>query len=247
MIIRRGYRSWLAVTATIDAQLTRLASHARVVWNQAPALNRYPLDAGVPLLGHEDLASWLRFWKTTEARGFLAEAPAQLLEQRPALKQSGRDDTLRCSQDLTVRGHRVYLSQLGGVKFFQNRAIPKTLKNTTIARQRRRWFISFQTGQVVSDLVSQDLKECVGSDLGVGHFLALSDGAIDDAPRATYARLRPPIVRLQRQRARSVKVSKHGPKTKRWILAVYDTPGWSTAVGTLCRSLAPPCAHTRRR
>ena len=87
--------------------------HARYVWNQALALNRRRWDHGVPLMGYRDLAGMLRFWKGTNERGFLADAPCQPFQQRlrdlarafheafdptqpmkrfPTFKKRGRDD-----------------------------------------------------------------------------------------------------------------------------------------------------------
>ena len=121
---------------------------------------------------------------------------------------------------MALLGNRVYLPKRGGVKLFQNRPIPGVLKNTTVSRQGRHWFVSFQTERVVADPLPQDPADAVGGDLGAKHFLVLSDGTIYDAPRAAYAHLRQQIPRVQRKLARQVKFSQTGQKTKRRLNAL---------------------------
>ena len=242
MVIRRGYRFRLDPSPTVDRQLTTFVGHARYVWNQALALNLRRLDQGVPLLWYEDMAGLLRFWKDTAERGFLADAPSQPLQQRlrdlvrafhdafdptqprkrlPRFKKRGRDDTLRFPQGVEIAGNRVRLPKVGWVKFFQSRPMPGVLKNTTVSRHGRHWFVIFQTEQEVADPMPQAPADCVGGDLGVAHFLALSDGTVYDAPRAAYAHLRQQMVRVQRQLARQVKFSKNWNKTKRRLNALH--------------------------
>ena len=81
--------------------------------------------------------------------------------------------------------------------------------------------MSFQTEQVVADPLPQDPADAVGGDLGVRHFLVLSDGTIDDAPRAAYAHLRQQIPRVQRKLARQVKFSQNWQKTQRRLNALH--------------------------
>ena len=242
MVIRRGDRFRLDPSPEVDRRLTTFVGHARYVWNQALALNRRRLAQGVPLLGYDDLAGMLRFWKRTNERGFLADAPSQPLQPRlrdlarafpeafdptqplkhlPTFKKRGRDDTLRFPQGVEIVGNRVHLPKLGWVKFFQSRPIPGVLKNTTVSRHGRHWFVSFQTEQVVADPPPQDPADCIAGDLGVKHFLVLSDGTIDDAPRAAYAHLRQQIPRVQRKLARQVKFSQNWQKTQRRLNALY--------------------------
>ena len=242
MVIQRGYRFRLDPSRAVDQQLTMFVGHARYVWNQALALNLRRLEQGVPLLWYRDLAGLLRFWKTTDERGFLADAPSQPLQQRlkdlarafheafdptqpqkhvPTFKKRGRDDTLRFPQGVEIAGNRVHLPKIGWVKFFQSRLIPGLLKNTTVSRHGRHWFVSFQIEQVVADPPPQDPADCIGGDLGVRHFLVLSDGTVYDAPSTAYAHLRDQIARLQRKLARQVKFSKNWKKTRRRLNALY--------------------------
>ena len=116
MVRRRGSRFRLAPSPAGDRRLTTVGGHARAVWNQALACNRHRLAQGVPLLGYDDVAGLLRFWKGTNERGFLAGAPShpfqprwrdlarafheafeptQPLKHLPTFKKRGRDDTRR--------------------------------------------------------------------------------------------------------------------------------------------------------
>ena len=98
---------------------------------------------------------------------------------------------------------------------FHSRPIPRVLKNPTVSRQGRHWFVSFQTKQVVADPPPQDPADGVGGDLGGRHCLVLADGTGYDAPRAACAPLRQRMARLQRQRARQLKGSQNWQKTPR--------------------------------
>ena len=119
---------------------------------------------------------------------------------------------------MAALGNHVYLPKLGWVTFFQRRPIPGVLKNTTVSRHG---FVTFPTEHGVADPLSHHPADCVGGDLGVTHFLVLSDGTIYDAPRAAYAHLRQQIARVQRKLARQVKVSQHWQKTRRHLNALY--------------------------
>lgn len=74
MIIRRGYRYRLKITPETERALRIQAGHCRFVWNQALRLNLLRLNQGVSLAWYNELAWWLRFWKTTDERSFLREA-----------------------------------------------------------------------------------------------------------------------------------------------------------------------------
>lgn len=73
----------------------------------------------------------------------------------------------------------------------------------------------------MADPIPPDPADCVAGDLSVVHFLALSDGMVYDAPRAAYAHLRQPMVRVPRKLARQVKLSKTWKKTQRRLSALH--------------------------
>ncbi len=143
------------------------------------------------------------------------------MKRFPTFKKRGCDDTLRFPQGVAILGKHVYLPKLGWVTFFQSRPIPGVLKNTTVSRHGRHGFVTFQTEQGVADPLPHHPVDSVGGDLGVRHFLVLSDGTIYDAPQAASAHLRQQIARVQWKLARQVKFSPHGQKTRRRLKALY--------------------------
>jgi len=160
---------------------------------QSPGSPEGPAGKQDPALEYGDLAGLLKLWKRSEEYGFLKEAHAQAEQQvlrdldraiwnglkrtkaMPRFRKKGRQDSFRYPQGFKIEGSRVYLPKIGWVSFFKSREIQGTLKNVTVSRKGRHWFVSIQTERVIGDPMHPSTST-VGIDLGVRRFATLSDG-----------------------------------------------------------------------
>jgi putative transposase len=104
---------------------------------------------------------------------------------------------------------------IGWVAFWHSRQIEGTIKNVTISRHGKHWFVAFQVEVDVSDPVHPSTDE-VGIDLGIATFAAFSDGTLHP-PLNAYRRVEQKKARLQRRLAGMVKYSCNWKKQQRRI------------------------------
>lgn len=241
MLIRRGYKYKLKTTPETEQIFRVIAGHARFVWNKALRLNLDRLERKLPIIRYNDLCGLLRLWKQSDEYGFLAQAPAQTLQQRlrdldqafkdafdksqpskrlPCFKKKGRDDSFRFPQGIKLDNRRVYLPKIGWVGFFKSRDIPGTIKQATITREADGWYISFQVEIEVPD-PSLHPGSIIAIDRGVKVFAATSDGRLIP-PVNAHKKWLDRLARLQRKLSRQVRFSNNWRKTRRRIALLHQ-------------------------
>ncbi len=94
------------------------------------------------------------------------------------------------------------------------------MKNVTVSRRGKHWYISVQVEQEIPDPIPTQ-KPSVGIDMGVARFCTLSDGSFY-TPLNSFKRLSKKLARLQRGLARKVKFSENWKKTKARITKLHE-------------------------
>ena len=94
------------------------------------------------------------------------------------------------------------------VEFWQSRALDGTIKNVTVSRQGKHWFVAFQVEMEMPEPTHLATAH-VGIDLGVATFAAFSDGSLHP-PLNAYRRAAKKKARMQRRLAGMVKYSQTG-------------------------------------
>jgi len=231
MLLLKGFRFLLLPT---PAQLHYFACSAgctRLVWNLALDLQKQRLQRALPVLSYEDLSPLLKLWK--QERPFLKEAPSQALQQRlmdlshalseakdpsnpkqfPVFKKKGEHDSFRYPQHVKLEQERSKLSlpKLGWVRYVKSQEVTGKLKNVTISQEAGRWYVSIQTEQEVQ-APTHPSSSITAGDLGVAHFVTLSDGTHFDAP--DYKPLEQKIKRAQQELSKKRKGSKNYQKQR---------------------------------
>lgn len=83
---------------------------------------------------------------------------------------------------VVLKGGRIKVPNLGWVRFRTKQSIPENIRAATLKRKGKQW-----TARVVCDLGPAPEKcavsSAVGMDLGLTHFVTLSDGVVIDNPR----------------------------------------------------------------
>ena len=169
------------------------------------ALNEGRYLAGVPRLSYHDAAGLLTLWKQSEEYGWLNTVHSQVLQQclidlerayanlfagraaPPQYRKKFLADSFRYPQGFKLDGRKVYLPKIGWVEFWHSREIEGTVKNVTVSRQGKHWFVAFQVEMDMPEPIHPATAE-VGIDLGMATFAAFSDGRLHP-PLNAYRRV----------------------------------------------------------
>lgn len=237
MLIRKAYKFRLKVNPGTEYKLNLFAGHSRFVWNKALGLQKHRLENGFPIISYQEMAFWLVKWKASSEYGFLKEAYSSSLQQTlkdldratwdglkklhgmPKFKRKGKHDSFRFPAGFKVKGNRIYLPKLGWIKFRKSRDIQGTLRNVTISRKGKNWFVSIQTEQTVSDPVHKSTS-CVGIDVGIKRFATLSNGLYYE-PLNSFRKLERRLARYQKRLARKQKFSQNWKKQRNRISMLH--------------------------
>jgi putative transposase len=233
MQIRKGYKYRLKTNRVAGAQFVRFAGACRFVWNKILAINEGRYLAGVPRLSYHDAAGLLTLWKQSEEYGWLATVHSQVLQQclidlerayanlfagRAAplrYRKKFLADSFRYPQGFKLDGRKVCLPKIGWVEFWYSREMEGTVKNVTVSRQGKHWFVAFQVELDLPEPV-HPASAAVGIDLGIATFAAFSDGTLHP-PLNAYRRVEQKKARMQRKLEGMVKYSQNWKKQQQRI------------------------------
>ena len=233
MQIHKGYKYRLKPNRATRAKFVRFAGACRFVWNKILSINEHRYFAGVPCLSYAEACQLLAWWKQSEEYGWLRAVHSQVLQQclkdlerayanlfagrtaPPQYRKKFLADSFRYPQGFKVDGRRVSLPMIGWVEFWDSRPIDGTIKNVTISRQGKHWFVALQVELDVPAPVHPSMAE-VGIDLGIATFAATSAGELHP-PLNAYRRVEKKKARLQRRLAGMVKYSCNWKKQQRRI------------------------------
>lgn len=236
MIIRKGYRFQLKPTAQQSVLFCRFAGNCRLVWNKAIEIQKKQIENGQSILSYGKICS--RLVELKNEFPFLKEAHSQPLQQTlkdsclafqnffeggkgfPKFKKKGKHDAFRFPQGIKVDGKKVYLPKIGWVAFRKSQAIEGSIKNVTVSRSSKQWFVSFQVEIEVDDPVHPSKKE-IGIDMGVTRFATLSDGTFVAAINS-FKTAKEKLARAQRTLSRKQKFSKNWFKQKGKIQSIHS-------------------------
>ncbi len=189
MNIRKAYKFRLYPNAAQRQALAVQFGHSRFIynWGLAQSQKKYP--------GYKQLANQLPALKMSEETAWLAEADAQVLQQKlrdldrafrnffegrakyPRFHSRRHRQSIRYPQRVKAdpEARRSYLPKVGWVRTVFHRPLEGKIKNVTVSRTKSgRYFASFQVELEITD--PQYKGKAVGIDLGLASFLALSDG-----------------------------------------------------------------------
>lgn len=242
MILRKGFKFRLNVTAEQESRLWQTAGCCRFVWNKILATQKERLDKGEKRLSKTETINLLPKWKREQGTEFLKEPPSQTLQQKlmdldkafkdafdkaqpnkkfPTFKKRLRRNSFRFPQHFKVEGNRVKLPDIGWFSFRKSREIIGEIANITVSRGADgKWFVSFQTELEIKELPVHKSTTAVGIDVGITRFATLSDGTFY-LPLNSFKKLENKLARAQRSLARKVKFSENWKKQKRKIARLH--------------------------
>jgi putative transposase len=105
------------------------------------------------------------------------------------------------------------------MRYRKSKEVIGELRNVTVFKKGRKWFISIQTEQEVESPVSP-ATTAVGIDVGIARFATLSDGSYI-APLNSVKKHQKRLAKYQRRMSRKVKFSKNWKKAKTKVEKVH--------------------------
>jgi putative transposase len=240
--IRKAYKVRLKTNSETESKLVRFCGSGRFLWNKSLAMNLERLEKGQGILWYNELAFWLRLWKSSDEYGFLKECPSQVLQQKlmdldrafrdsfdrkqplkrlPVFKKKGRGEGIRFPQGFKIENRRIFLPKIGWVGFFWSQPIEGTIKNITVSARADRWYASIQTEQEL-EIQKHPSDSEVGIDAGIKCFAAFSDGTLVSGVNS-FRKHEHALAREQQRLARKEKGSQNWKKQKSKISRLHHT------------------------
>lgn len=236
MIIAKTFRYRLEPTRAQDTLFARFAGCARYVFNRALAERIFAYDEGDKSPSFVDHCNALTSTKRAEETAWLGEVNAQVLQQSlrdldrayqhffrrvkagqmpgfPRFKKKGENDAFRFPQAVKTGGSKVFLPKIGWVRYRDSRPVEGTIKQATVKREGKNWFVCLACEVEVADPIIPPITEArvVGIDVGLKSFAVLSDGTEIANPRFLTKQLKA-LKHAQRSLSRKVKGSANRKK-----------------------------------
>ena len=236
-VIRKAYKYRLKVRSTVANIFSQAAGCCRLVWNKALALQKELLDNEESVLNYSKLCKQLSEWKKNEDFAFLRQVHSQPLQQSvkaldralrecfgkkkgfPKFKKRGVQDSFSYPQGVRVEGNKVFLPKIGSIPFFQSSKLQGKIKNATVSKRGKFWFVSIQVEQEVKEPVHSS-KSKVGIDMGVCRFATLSDGSVI-YPLNSFKKLEKELAKEQKALSRKLKFSNNWKKQRQKVSQVH--------------------------
>lgn len=193
---------------------------------------------------YQEMDFWVKLWKKSEEYGFLAQAPAHILQQKlkdldkayqdgfdksqpgkrlPLFRKRNRHDSFRFPEpkQFEIKGNRIKLPKIGWVSFFKSLEVQGIIKNATISKSGNHWFVSIQVEQP-QPVSRSNVTTAIGIDMGIAKFAACSDGSSIE-PIHVFRHHQKKLTQAQRILSRKTKFSNNWRKQLKRIQKIHHT------------------------
>lgn len=240
MLIRKAYKFRLNTNTETEQKMAQFAGNTRYLWNQCLGINLRYLNEQQPILWYQEFDWFTKLWKKSDKYNFLKLSPSQTLQQtlkqlerafRQAFdpsqknkrlpvfkKKSDGQDSFTYPQGFKIDGRRIFLPKIGWVNFRRSREIDGTVKNVTVSRKGKHWFVAIQVELELPHPVHPSTS-IIGVDMGVKRLFTLSNGHFEPPIETDFWLHK--LKRLQRSLARKVKFSCNWRKVKEKINRIH--------------------------
>ena len=136
-------------------------------------------------------------------------------------KKSALSDSFCISTRFKIRRSRVYIPQVGWIRYIKHRQFEGKPKNLTITQDGNQWYCSVCCElDIPEQEISTNLGNIIGIDLGLKEFAVFSDGEIISNPRI-YRKKENKVKREHRRFSRKQKGSNRGLKQQSKLRKTY--------------------------
>lgn len=141
----------------------------------------------------------------------------------PKFKCKGDHDSFRYPQGVKVQDSRVWLPKIGWVRFRKSREVQGAIKQTTVIKEGKHWFVSFSCEWEEEDTIQPIACKVVGIDVGLENFATtVSDNQFEEIAFPGFLRKNLSHLRyLGRQLSYKAKHSKNWQKAKAQLRAFH--------------------------
>lgn len=164
-------------------------SQRKLFWeNEKKKISLFDQNNELVLLKNEEKLSWLKIIHSQVLQQALNDLDRAFLNffnglkknmkvGYPKFKCKGVKESFRYPQGVRVNENKVWLPKIGWVKFKKTREIQGIIKQTTVIKERDKWYVVFSLEIEKEALkVNIDPKKTVGIDLGLKYFANLAIG-----------------------------------------------------------------------
>ena len=137
----------------------------------------------------------------------------------PKFKKKGYNESFSFDEKAYWQEGYAHLPKIGKVKLKETRELQGRIISATVSKDVDRWFVSFCTEQDIPEPKIQN-GQIIGIDLGLTHFVTLSDGTKVENPKVLKRYLQK-IAKLQRRLSKKQKCSQNRQKARIKLAKVY--------------------------
>lgn len=237
----QAFKYELQLDGQQERSMRQISGACRFVFNKALALQKENHEAGNKFIGYVSMAKKLTEWRNSTEMPWLKEAPCHPLQHAlkdldrayknffakradfPRFKRKGGGSSFRYPDPTQIKldegNSRIFLPKLGWLRYRKSREIKGDLRNVTISRSGKKWFVSIQTQYEVS-LPELRPTTAIGIDVGVNRFATMNDGSYV-APLNRFKKHQQRLARYQRRMSRKVKFSSNWKKAKAKVQKIH--------------------------
>ncbi len=234
-LIQKTFLYRLKPTIAQRTKCMQFAGSRRFVFNYGLNLVKSAFENKQRIPSYTDIANTLPLLKNSPDTIWLKDTHSQVLQQTlkdlesslqhffrglktkkkigfPVFKKKGKNDSFRYPQGIKFDNGKIWLPKIGWVAYWDSRPLEGVVKQTTVKRQGIHWYISVvcEIEKVIIP-VPIAANETIGVDLGITHFVQISDGETVGNPTFLKKELRA-LARLQRLLSRKKKGSSNRKK-----------------------------------
>ena len=243
MTIKKAYRFRLKTSAQQAQQLSLYAGHCRFLWNKCLFLNLQRLQNKQPIMFYQEMDFWSKLYKKSDEYGFLSDCPAHILQQKlkdlekafldafdkkqpnkriPRFRKKGTQERFRfpAPNQIQITYNRIKLPKLGWLRFFRSQPIEGKIKNVTVSKKGKHWFVAIQVEAPFQKPIHTG-HSALGIDLGVNHFAATTEGELI-SPLNSFKSQKKKLAIAQRRVAKKKKYSSNWRKGQEKVRKIHQ-------------------------
>lgn len=196
MILKKTFKFRLDPNQMQEKLFAKFSGACRWVYNRGLAQKKQAWEKDQRSISLFDQNKELSTLKTQEETNWLKDIHSQILQQSlhdlnnaynhffrrikqketpgyPRFRCRGEKDSFRYPQGVKVSNQHAYLPKIGRVKYIKSREIEGKIKQTTIIKQGKYWYICFSC-EIEKTIPPIQPTTIIGIDLGIEHFATLA-------------------------------------------------------------------------
>lgn len=245
MIFTKTFKFRLSPNKKQESLCSQFAGAARWIFNRGLAQRSKLWEEEKRFISHYDQNNRLVLLKNEEETSWLKDIHSQVLQQAlhdlqeafdhffrrvknkeipgyPQFRCKGENDSFRYPQGVKLEKKSVWLPKIGWVKFRKSREVEGEIKQTTVIKEGKYWYVCFAC-DITRDQEISGAEDVIGIDMGLEHFACIAtETGIEEIENPQFLKNKSgKIAYLSRQLSRKEKKSKNRLKAKQALRAEH--------------------------